>query len=144
MSTYDAYPDNQHVALDASIYNYAFFIIFIFFNVFFFVVIPATIIFNSFRQKKSKLLLADDIRQKHSLILCFATLANKNLILSHKKLSKFLMFIYKKKAKYIDCISEICLKLDNYNSGHIVIFNYIFSKFVNLCNYAAYCKQTQS
>lgn len=49
MSSYDSYPDNQHVALRWSEWCYAFFITFILFNVFFFVTIPATIIFNSFR-----------------------------------------------------------------------------------------------
>jgi hypothetical protein len=49
MSTYDAYPDNQLVAIRTSLWIYGFFIIFIFLNVFFFVTIPATIVFNSFR-----------------------------------------------------------------------------------------------
>ncbi len=49
LSTYDAYPDNQLIAIRTSVWVYALFVIFIFLNVFFFVTIPATIVFNSFR-----------------------------------------------------------------------------------------------
>lgn len=49
MSSYDAYPDNQLVAIKQSLWIYGFFICFIFLNVFFFVTIPATIVFSSFR-----------------------------------------------------------------------------------------------
>lgn len=74
MSTYDSYPDNQLIAIRQSIYIYAFFVIFIFLNVFFFVTIPATIVFNSFRETRSKIILIDEIKQQHSLIMSFVSL----------------------------------------------------------------------
>lgn len=74
MSTYDAYPDNQLIAIRQSTWIYAFFVIFIFLNVFFFVTIPATIVFNSFRETRSKIILIDEIKQQHSLIMSFVSL----------------------------------------------------------------------
>lgn len=59
MSSYDSYPDNQIVAIRQSLWIYAFFIFFIFLNVFFFVTIPTTILFNSFRETRSKTILID-------------------------------------------------------------------------------------
>jgi hypothetical protein len=59
MSSYDSYPDNQLVAIRQNNAYYAIFIVFILLNVFFFVVIPATLIFNSFRDTRSKILLID-------------------------------------------------------------------------------------
>lgn len=59
MSSYDAYPDNQMVAIKTSLWIYGLFIIFIFLNVFFFVTIPTTVIFYSFRETRSKILLID-------------------------------------------------------------------------------------
>ena len=49
LSSYDAYPDNQIPAIQSSFAIYGFFILFIFLNVFLFVTIPTTILFNSFR-----------------------------------------------------------------------------------------------
>lgn len=59
MSTYDSYPDNQIVGIRTSLWVYAYFICFIFLNVFFFVTIPATIVYNSFRETRSKIILID-------------------------------------------------------------------------------------
>jgi hypothetical protein len=49
MSSYDSYPDNELPAIRNQPYIYIFFITFIFMNVLFFVTIPTTIIFNSFK-----------------------------------------------------------------------------------------------
>lgn len=59
MSSYDSYPDNQLIAIRQKEWYYAIFLIFIVLNVFFFVVIPAALIFNSFRDTRSKILLID-------------------------------------------------------------------------------------
>lgn len=74
MSSYDAYPDNQLVGIRTSLWVYAYFICFIFLNVFFFVTIPATIVYNSFRETRSKIILIDEIKQQHSLIMSFVSL----------------------------------------------------------------------
>ena len=47
LTTFDAYPDNQLVAIKINIWNYAFFIVFIFLNAIFFVTIPTNILLSS-------------------------------------------------------------------------------------------------
>lgn len=49
LSTYDAFPDNQLVAIRNSLWIYGFFICFIILNIFFFATIPPILVFNSFR-----------------------------------------------------------------------------------------------
>ena len=82
LSSYDSYPDNQMVAIKQSMWIYAFFIFFIILNVFFFVTIPTTILFNSFRETRSKTILIDEIKQQHSLIMSFVSLGEENLNIS--------------------------------------------------------------
>ena len=57
--TYDAYPDNQVPAIQSSTYYYAFFILFIFLNMFIFSSIPGSLIFDKFRETRGKLQLLD-------------------------------------------------------------------------------------
>ena len=117
LSSYDSFPDNQQIALNANVYYYAFFVIFIFFNVFFFVVIPATLIFQSFREIKSKIMFVDEVKQQHSLIFCFVSLGENNFSITPKQLIKFLLFAYNSKIRYIQSVIDICMKLDQKNSG---------------------------
>lgn len=105
LSSYDAYPDNQLLAIQNSIYVYWFFILFIFLNVFFFVTIPTTILFNSFRETRSKTILIDEIKQQHSLIMAFVSLGEDNLNISQNKLIRFLLYVYKNKVRYVDYIT---------------------------------------
>jgi hypothetical protein len=49
LSSYDSYPDNQLQAIEWNVYIYAFFILFVLLNIFFFTVIPSSIILDSFR-----------------------------------------------------------------------------------------------
>ncbi len=49
LSTYDNYPDNQLLPIQASPGIYIFFIIFILLNFFLFVTIPTAVIFDSYR-----------------------------------------------------------------------------------------------
>lgn len=58
-SSYDSYPDNQLPAIRWSEWCYALIITFVLLNMFFFVTIPGTIIFNSFRETRSKIMLVD-------------------------------------------------------------------------------------
>lgn len=101
---------------------------FIIFNVFFFVTIPTSIFFNSFRETRSKILLIDEIKQQHSLIMCFVSLGEENLNISQEKMISFLLSVYKNKVRYVDYITEICLKLDHTNNGKIQV-----SEFMQLC-----------
>ena len=73
-SSYDSYPDNQMAVIRWSEWCYALVIAFVLLNMFFFVTIPGTIFFNSFRDTRSKIMLIDEIRQQHSLILGFVSL----------------------------------------------------------------------
>ena len=72
--TYDAYPDNQVPAIQSSTYYYAFFILFIFLNMFIFSSIPGSLIFDKFRETRGKLQLLDQAKMKNSLIVAFITI----------------------------------------------------------------------
>lgn len=74
-ATYDSYPDNQILIIQNSEPNYFYYIAFIFANMFIFSSIPGSLIYIKFRDTRSKILLIDEIRQQHSLILAFVTLA---------------------------------------------------------------------
>jgi hypothetical protein len=59
VGTYDFYPDNQILAVQNYQLNYIFFIIFIFFNLFLFTPIPGGLIYNKFRETRSKYIIVD-------------------------------------------------------------------------------------
>lgn len=61
LTTFDAYPDNQLVAIRINIWIYAFFIIFIFLNALFFVTIPTNLLLNSIKDTRSKTIIIDEI-----------------------------------------------------------------------------------
>ena len=73
-ASYDAYPDNQMLAIQNYEGNYIYYIVFVFANMFLFSSIPGTIIFLVFKEKRSKMILTDEIKQQHSLMLAFVTL----------------------------------------------------------------------
>ena len=120
LATYDNYPDNQAPSIQYREANYIFYIVFIFLNMFLFVLVPGTIIYNKFRENRSKYILVDEIRQQHSLILAFVTLTQREHNLSMEVLIKFLFYFYRKKIRYVEYITEICLKLDDNNNQTIV------------------------
>lgn len=100
-ATYDSYPDNQLLIIQNSEINYLYYICFIFANMFLFSSIPGSLIYNKFRDTRSKILLVDEIKQQHSLLLAFVTLAETDTNLSIEKLIKFLLFLYKYKIRYV-------------------------------------------
>jgi hypothetical protein len=59
VGTYDFYPDNQILAVQNYQPNYIFFIVFIFFNLFLFTPIPGGLIYNKFRETRSKYIIVD-------------------------------------------------------------------------------------
>lgn len=118
-ATYDSYPDNQILAVQNNQPNYIFFIVFIFMNMFLFSSIPGSLIYLKFKQTRSKIILIDEIRQQHSLILAFVTLAEDSNNLSTTKLIKFLNYLYRYKLRYVEYITDICLKLDDNNSQSV-------------------------
>lgn len=74
LTTFDAYPDNQLVAIRVTIWIYAFFILFIFLNALFFVTIPTNILLNSIKNTRSKTIIIDEIEQQNNLIMAFICL----------------------------------------------------------------------
>ena len=95
VATYDFYPDLQILAVQNYEPNYIFYIIFVFFNMFLFASIPGAVIYNKVRETRSKYIIFDEIKQQHSLILAFVTLAQDDLNLSMDELVKFLFFFYR-------------------------------------------------
>lgn len=77
-ATYDAYPDNQTLAIQNQETNYIYFLVFVFLNMFLFSSIPGSLIYFRFKEKRSKIILIDEIKQHHSLLLAFVTLANQH------------------------------------------------------------------
>jgi hypothetical protein len=57
--TYDFYPDNQILAVQNYQPNYIFYIVFVFFNLFLFTPIPGGLIYNKFRETRSKYIIVD-------------------------------------------------------------------------------------
>jgi hypothetical protein len=100
-ATYDSFPDNQVLAVQNSQGNYTYFAIFVFINMFLFSSIPGSLIYLKFRQTRSKIILLDEIKQQHSLLIAFVTLAEQEKDLSIEKLIKFLLYLYKFKIRYI-------------------------------------------
>jgi hypothetical protein len=128
ITSYDAYPDNQLVALRWSQWTNAIFLPYVILNMFVFVTIPGAIIFSSFRQNRSYVILMDEIRQQHSLVLAFVSLGEDNYHIENDILIRFLIYMYKNKARYVNDITEICLMLDDNNNGTIQI-----NEFMQLC-----------
>lgn len=143
VGTYDFYPDNQILAVQNYEPNYIFFIVFIFFNLFLFTPIPGGLIYSKFRETRSKYIIVDEIKQQHSLILAFVTLAQDETNLSMETLIKFLFFFYRNKVRYVQYITEICLKLDD-NNNQTIVSLCIFSKSTNLWNSVNFCFTTRS
>ena len=76
LATYDSYPDNEILAVQNYPPNYIMFVIFIFMNMFLFSSIPGSLIYIRFKQTRSKIILMEEVRQQHSLILAFVTLSD--------------------------------------------------------------------
>lgn len=74
-ATYDSYPDNQNLAAQNYMPNMIYFVIFIFANMFLFSSIPGSLIYIKFKDTRSKIILIDEIKQQHSLLLAYVTLA---------------------------------------------------------------------
>lgn len=121
LASYDAWPDYEIVAVNASPWYYPFFVAFIFLNCFYFVTIPTTVIFASFKSFRSKIVLIDEIKQHNSLLLCFVCLGEKNLSIKSEVFHRFMLYVYKNKIRLVDHIKELSFKLDP-NNNSIIVF----------------------
>lgn len=122
LTTFDAYPDNQLVAIRITLWIYGFFIIFIFLNALFFVTIPTNILLNSIKDTRSKTIIIDEIEQQNNLIIAFITLGgDENRKISYAQLVRFLLYVFNNEPKYVDVITEICRNLDEKVDGTIEV-----------------------
>lgn len=130
LASYDAWPDYEEKAVDASLWYYPFFVAFIILNAFYFVTIPTTVIFASFKSFRSKIVLIDDIKQRNSLLLCFVCLGEKNLSIRAEVFHRFMLYVYKNKVRLADHIKELSFRLDPNNNSIIYA-----SDFMKLCTF---------
>jgi hypothetical protein len=143
LGTYDNYPDNQILAVQNYEGNYVYFIMFIFLNMFLFVEIPASIFYQQFRETRSKYIVMDELKQQHSLILAFVTLAQEEKNLSFDALVNFLFALYKQRPQYLHCITHICLHLDH-NHNQTIVTLPPPSRSTSSCSSPKSCSTTQS
>ena len=121
LSSFDNYPDNEWFSIQNYKPNYIFFVVFIFLNYFLFTIIPGSLVYNKFRETWSKLILINELKQQHSLIIAFVTLAQDKTNLDIDTFVKFLYFLYRRKERYVEFIAHICVKIDENNDDFVVI-----------------------
>jgi hypothetical protein len=71
---------------------------------------------------------------QHSLILAFVTLGEVNYEIHIKTIVSFFHFLFQNRIRYIDSITELCLKLNSDGNCTIVI-KLLFSMSYNLSNW---------
>jgi hypothetical protein len=59
LASFDSWPDYWTLAVDSSRWYYLFYVAFIFLNFFYFVTIPTSVMFNSFKKTRSILMIID-------------------------------------------------------------------------------------
>ena len=118
--TYDTYPDNQMPAIKSSVWYYAFFILFIILNMFMFSSIPGSLIFETYRETRSKLILLDEIKMQNSLIVAFVSLGEEDYQISLSRMVSFLHYLYGYRVRFVDVVTDICLKMNPNDHTSIV------------------------
>lgn len=141
LGTYDAYPDNQLPAIRSQLYYYWLFILFIFLNMFIFSSIPGSLIFDIFRETRSKLLLMDETKMQNSLIVAFVTLGDDNFQMDIKKVVRFLLYFYENRVRFVDTVTSICLKL-NPNDNSTIVTLPLRSTSTSSCSSAGSSRRT--
>ena len=81
-------------------------------NMFLFSSIPGSLIYNKFRATYGKLILFDELKQQKSLIIAFVTLAGSDKDLTFNAFINFLNYLYRYKIRYVEFITDICMKTD--------------------------------
>lgn len=105
LSSYEGYPDNQIQSIKKDQTIQIFYISFIMLSMFFFVTIPTSLLFKSFKKSRSRIILIDELKQQNSLILAFVCLSKNDREINRDKLVKFLLFMFKNKPSYIPYIT---------------------------------------
>lgn len=129
--SYDAFPDNQLLSFSISQWFEAFFLLFVFLNMFLFSSIPASLLFDSYIETRSKYILLDEIKMQHSLILAFVSLGDNNYEINIQTIVDFLHFLYSNQIQYVDAITELCLKIND-DGNCSVVYSYLFSMSLSL------------
>lgn len=93
-------------------------------NMFLYTSIPGSLVFDLFRETRSKIILIDEAKMQHSLLIAFISLGEKNFMIPLPKVIKFLHFLYKNRVRYIDSVTEICMKLNTSDHSFIVICSF--------------------
>lgn len=72
-------------------------------------------------------------------MLAYVTLTEEDESnLSIDKLIKFLLYLYKYKIRYVEYITDICLKLDS-NNNHSIVTLLLLSKSTSSCSLQGSC-----
>lgn len=121
--SYDAFPDNQLLSFSISQWFEAFFLLFVFLNMFLFSSIPASLLFDSYIETRSKYILLDEIKMQHSLILAFVSLGDNNYEINIQVIVDFLHFLYSHQVQYVDAITELCLKINDDGNCSVVLIS---------------------
>lgn len=94
--------------------------------------IPASLLFDSYIETRSKYILLDEIKMQHSLILAFISLGDTNYEINIQTIVDFFHFLYSYQIEYVDVITELCLKInDDGNCSVVILFllSMFFSSF---------------
>jgi len=75
--------------------------------------IPGSLLFDAYINTRSKYILIDEIKMQHSLILAFISLGEHNYEINIKTIISFFHYLYQDRVRYIDSITELCLKLND-------------------------------
>ncbi|EGR34851.1 hypothetical protein IMG5_000790 [Ichthyophthirius multifiliis] len=118
--TFDGYPDCLMPAYQQSEYYLLYFMSYILLYLFIFIPIPVAVVFEAFRNQRSKLVIMDRIKQKEALLACFVCLDfNDNKSIDYNIFRQFMSQVYKNKKRYIKRIKSLYLHIDMNDSKSI-------------------------
>ena len=119
--SYDAFPDNQLLAFSISQWFEAFFLLFVFLNMFLFSSIPSSLLFDCYIETRSKYILLDEIKMQHSLVLAFVSLGDRNYEINIQTIIHFLNHLYGNQPQAVDAVTELCLKINDDGNCSVVL-----------------------
>lgn len=92
------------------------YLFFILLNMFMFVNIPTSLLFQTFKESKSKTILVEEIKQQNSMILSFVCLSKNEQQISRDRVLKFLLYCYDKDY-FLDFVIRVVAQLDENNNN---------------------------
>jgi len=82
--------------------------------------IPGSLIFETYRETRSKLILLDEIKMQNSLIVAFVSLGEEDYQISLSRMVSFLHYLYGYRVRFVDVVTDICLKMNPNDHTSIV------------------------